>query len=90
VLDAFDELRVCTAYKINGTEQQEVPYQMETAKPAPVYKNFPGWKQDSSTIKDAANLPVNMSNYVSFINEYIGAPVQYISNGPGREQLIFL
>jgi adenylosuccinate synthase len=49
-----------------------------------------GWNTDSSQIKNAALLPKPMSTYISFINEYIGAPVKHVSNGPGREQIINL
>jgi len=90
VLDAFSELKVCTAYKINGEEKTEVPYQMSKLPIEPVYKSFAGWKTDSSKIKQAALLPLNMSTYIAFINEYAGAPVKYVSNGPDREQIISL
>lgn len=90
VLDAFAELKVCTSYKINSKEKNEVPFQMMRVKIEPLYKTFKGWNTDSSQIKDAAFLPEAMSTYISFINEYIGAPVKYVSNGPGREQIISL
>ena len=56
----------------------------------PVYKYFKGWNTDSSVIKDAALLPADMSTYIEFINNYTGAPVKYVSNGPGREQIIVI
>jgi adenylosuccinate synthase len=55
---------------------------------APLYKNFEGWNCDSGTIKDGKNLPAKMQHYIKFINQYIGAPVAYVSNGPQREQII--
>ena len=51
VLDAFNELQVCTAYQLNGKNTEEVPYQMTGINLAPVYKTFKGWKTDSSRIK---------------------------------------
>lgn len=90
VLDAFEELKTCIAYNIDGQEKTEIPYQMSSVSIEPVYKKFPGWKTDSSIIKDAALLPDDMSNYIAFINEYIGAKIKYVSNGPGREQIICL
>jgi adenylosuccinate synthase len=90
VLDTFEELRVCTAYKINNQETAEVPFRMEREKIEPVYKAFKGWNMDTSGIKDAAQLPSSMSGYIAYINDYIGAPVKYVSNGPGREQIISL
>ncbi len=88
VLDAFEELNVCTAYNINGEEKTEVPFQMAKLKIQPVYKAFTGWNMDTTAIKDAAHLPSSMSTYINFINDYIKAPVKYVSNGPGREQIV--
>jgi adenylosuccinate synthase len=90
VLDAFEELHVCTAYKVDGVLTNEVPFQISKVKIEPQYKTFKGWNCDSTVLKNAADLPADMSVYVNFINAYIGAPVKYVSNGPGREQLIVL
>ena len=90
VLDNFDELQVCTAYNIDGKETVEIPYQMLRLNIKPVYKSFAGWKTDSTGIKSAVDLPRTMQQYVDFINQYLGVEVQYISNGPGREQIISL
>ncbi len=54
----------------------------------PVYQSFTGWNTDTTAIQNAADLPPAMSTYIDFINSYIGAPVKYISNGPGREQIL--
>jgi adenylosuccinate synthase len=88
VLDAFNELQVCTDYKINGKEGREIPFQMDRQKPEPVYKAFAGWNIPSSAAKTYASLPDTMKTYVNFINEYLGVHVEYISNGPGRDQII--
>ncbi len=88
VLDAFEELKVCTSYKINGKSVKEVPFQMTRVAIEPELKSFKGWKTDISAIKKAADLPKAMNEYVAFINDYLGVKVAYISNGPGREQLI--
>jgi len=90
VLDSFEELNVCTSYKIDGTETEEVPFQLAKVQVEPQYKSFKGWHTDSTQIKDAANIPSEMSTYIDFINGYIGSPVKYVSNGPGREQIIHL
>lgn len=88
VLDSFDELNVCTSYKINGKESKEVPFQMTRVNIDPVYQQFPGWKTDISGIRSFADLPEKMKAYISFINAALGVTVQYISNGPGRDQII--
>ena len=90
VLDSFEDLNVCTAYKINGELTEEVPYQMSKVKIEPMYKGYKGWNTDTTKITDAASLPANMSTYIEFINQYINTPVKYVSNGPGREQIVTL
>jgi len=90
VLDSFEELKVCTAYNINGESIEEVPFQMTRVAIEPEYKTFAGWHADSTQINDAALLPANMSTYIEFINKYVGAPVKFVSNGPGRDQIITL
>ena len=88
VLDAFDELQVCTSYKINGKETKEIPFQMTHAAIEPHYQAFKGWNIDSTGIKDASGLPAEMAQYIQFINQTLGTEVKYISNGPGRDQII--
>ena len=56
----------------------------------PVYQQFPGWKMDSSALKDVQKLPEQMKSYISFINDHLSEKVHYISNGPGRDQIIKL
>jgi adenylosuccinate synthase len=88
VLDSFKELNVCTEYNINGQPTEKVPFQLMNSDIKPFYKAFEGWNCDSTTLKTGNNLPGEMQRYISFINQYIGAPVGYVSNGPQREQII--
>jgi adenylosuccinate synthase len=88
VLDSFEELKVCTAYRINGKETKEVPFQMSGVTIEPVLQAFPGWHTDTTQIKEAAALPQTIGNYINFINSEIGAPVKFVSNGPGRDQIV--
>jgi adenylosuccinate synthase len=88
VLDAFEELQVCTAYGIDGATTKEVPFQMSNIQIDPVLQSFKGWNMDTTQLKLASELPATMNTYVDFINSYIGAPVTYVSNGPGREQIV--
>ena len=88
VLDAFEELNVCETYRINGKDQAMVPYQMMKTKIDPQYKSFPGWQTDITKIKSFENLPLQMKEYIAHINQFLGVPVKYISNGPGRDQII--
>ena len=88
VLDAFKELKICTSYKINGKETTEIPFQMTHNTIEPQYKSFPGWNTESSAVKDPGALPDAMKSYISFINNNLSAKVHYISNGPGRDQIV--
>jgi adenylosuccinate synthase len=88
VLDAFPELKVCTEYSVNGEMTSEIPFQMNRVHIQPVLKSLPGWGTEITAIKQYEQLPVNMREYVRFINNYLGVKIAYISNGPGRDQLI--
>ena len=89
VLDSFEELKMCTSYNVDGTETKEVPFQLAKINAQPVYQNFKGWHENPSVkINTSAALPTTMKDYINFINEYTGAPIKYISNGPEREQII--
>lgn len=88
VLDIFEELKAATTYQVEGKETKEVPFQMDRVKIEPVYESFKGWHTDITQIKESSNLPKEMKDYIEFINNYIAAPVSYISNGPDRDQII--
>lgn len=90
VLDSFKELKCCTSYIVNGEEKKEVPFQMSKVKVEPVYESHEGWNINSTSIKEASALPEKMNQYISFINDYAGSPVKYVSNGPGRDQIVKL
>ena len=88
VLDGFEELKICTAYKVGGETTSEIPFQMNRLQIEPVLESLPGWKSDVTSLKKYDNLPEKMKEYVQFINKYLGVEIAYISNGPGRDQLI--
>ncbi len=88
VLDAFEELSICTSYSINGKKTSEIPFQMMHSSIEPHYETFPGWKTESSKIRNGEALPAEMQSYIDFINKNLSARVHYISNGPGRDQII--
>lgn len=88
VLDEFENLEVCTAYELNGAIVDKMPLHLETDPYIPLYKSFVGWNTDTTAIKTFEELPEKMKNYISYINEYLGTNVHYISNGPGRDQII--
>ena len=88
ILDSLEELKVCNSYSINGDEKNYVPFQMNKVDIVPTYKSFAGWQQDITAITEFSALPSEMKQYINYLNEFLGVPVKYISNGPGRDQLI--
>lgn len=88
VLDAFEELKVCTAYKVNGAQTEEIPFQMTHAPIEPIYRSLKGWNSESSQMKSASEFSTEMRDYIAFINAALGVPITYVSNGPGRDQLV--
>ncbi len=88
ILDELAELKVCNGYKINGEAINYVPFQMNRVNIEPVYKSFAGWQKDITAISDFKELPAEMKTYINYLNEFLGVPVRYISNGPGRDQLV--
>jgi hypothetical protein len=89
VLGYLDEIPVCTAYEIDGKETTEFPVTHELAKAKPVYTMLPGWKCDIRGIRKYEDLPENCRNYIEFIEERIGFPITMVSNGPGRDDIIY-
>lgn len=88
VLDSFTELEVCTAYNVNGKETKQIPFEISKVKIDPVYKAFSGWSKPITDCKTWADFPEQMNEYLAFINNYLGVEVKYVSNGPGRDQII--
>lgn len=88
VLDSFKTLQVCTDYRIDGKNTQQVPFQMNKLNIDPVYKSFKGWSRSVSSCSNWQDLPEEMNDYLAFIHAYLGVPVKYVSNGPGRDQII--
>jgi adenylosuccinate synthase len=88
ILDGLDTLQVCNGYKVKGEEQNYIPFQMNRLNIEPVYKSFEGWKKDISGVKTYADMPTQMNTYINYLNDFIKAPIKYISNGPGRDQLV--
>jgi len=88
VLDAFENLNICTSYKVNGKETKQIPFQMTHCKIEPVYESLKGWKQETSQMREMTLLPDEMKSYIEFINNNLRAKVCYISNGPGRDQIV--
>lgn len=89
VLDDFDTIKACTAYRVNGQKTTDFPYDIESGI-EPVYKEFPGWKTNMADIKNAEEFPEAFKNYINFLEAELNVPITIISLGPDRTQTIDL
>ncbi len=89
VLGYLDEIPVCVGYEVDGTVTNEFPVTPVLEKAKPVLQSLPGWKADIRGIRRYEDLPENCRKYVEFIEEQIGYPITMVSNGPGREDIIY-
>ena len=89
VLGYLDEIPVCVAYDIDGEVTTEFPVTHVLKRAKPVWKKLPGWKCEIRGIKKYEDLPENCRNYIEFIEQQIGYPITMVSNGPGRDDIIY-
>ncbi len=89
VLGYLDEIPVCVAYEVDGKETKEFPVTYKLNEAKPVLKKMPGWKTDIRGIRKYEELPENCRKYIEFIEKEIGYPITIISNGPGRDDIIY-
>lgn len=89
VLGYLDEIPVCVAYEIDGEITTDFPVTGRLAKARPVLEKLPGWKCDIRGIRKYEELPENCRRYIEFVESRIGYPVTMVSNGPGREDIIY-
>ena len=89
VLGYLDEIPVCIGYEIDGKVTTDFPTTAILKKAKPVYEILPGWKSDIRGIKKYEDLPENCRNYIEFVERHIGYPITMVSNGPGRDDIIY-
>ncbi|HIX59425.1 MAG TPA: adenylosuccinate synthase [Candidatus Blautia gallistercoris] len=89
VLGYLDEIPVCVGYEIDGEVTTDFPVTWKLEKAKPVYEVLPGWKTDIRGIRKYEDLPENCRKYIEFVEEKIGFPITMISNGPGRNDIIY-
>ena len=87
VLDGFDTIKACTAYKVNGELTRDFPYNIEQGI-EPVYEELPGWKTDMTKFTSEDQFPQAFKNYIQFLEKELETPIAIISIGPDRDQTI--
>lgn len=88
VLSGFDTLNICTSYQYKGTNIDHLPYNIEEENVQPVFVTKKGWKQDLTGLTSYEELPVELKEYIEFIEQYVGVPIKVVSVGPDRKQTI--
>ena len=88
VLDSFADLNAATAYRYGGKDTDELPFDIAEIRVEPVYKPFKGWNVSLDGITKFDDLPTELQQYVSFLEDYLATPASMISTGPEREKLI--
>lgn len=89
VLGYLDEIPVCVGYDVDGEVSTDFPVTWKLEKAKPVLETLPGWKCDIRGIKNYEELPENCRNYIEFVEKHIGYPITMVSNGPGRDDIIY-
>ncbi len=89
VLGYLEEIPVCVGYEIQGEVTKEFPVTAKLQKAKPVFEVLPGWKCEIRGIRKYEDLPENCRRYIEFIEGQIGYPITMVSNGPGREDIIY-
>ena len=91
VLDGFEEIKICTAYRLNGELLDAPPLDAHSwADLEPVYESFPGWTESSRGATSLDQLPANAQSYLQAMEELCGAPVHIVSTGPDRSESIII
>ncbi len=90
VLDGLPELKICTGYRIRGEVSARVPDTCDMALAEPVYETWPGWQEPTREARTWDDLPKAARAYLHRMAELAGVPIQYISVGPERDQLIVM
>jgi adenylosuccinate synthase len=88
VLDTFETIKACVAYRIDGEEVAEFPYEIADMAVEPVWVELPGWQTDMTLMKDENEFPEEFNAYLTFLEEELDVPIQIVSVGPDRAQTI--
>ena len=86
VLDSFESIKACVAYRKNGQTLTDFPYSLDGVEP--VYETLSGWNTDMTRMTSEAEFPQAFRDYVAFIEQQLDTPIRFISIGPDREQTI--
>lgn len=87
VLDTFETIKACVAYKVDGVEITDFPFEVSD-NIEPIYVEMPGWKTDMTKMQNEAEFPKEFNDYVKFLEKELEIPIRIISVGPDRDQTV--
>ncbi|HZK69499.1 MAG TPA: adenylosuccinate synthase [Paludibacter sp.] len=87
VMDTFETIKACVAYKIDGQEVEQFPYDLNDGA-EPVYVELPGWKTNMTKMQNEDEFPEEFNAYISFLEAELEVPIKIVSVGPDRAQTI--
>ena len=88
ILNGMDMIQVCTGYEIDGEIRDIASLDLQRVNSKPVFKDFNGWNKNFSDILDETSFPLELKQFIDFLESQLGVPVKYISTGPKREQVV--
>ncbi len=87
VLNTFETIKIAVAYKVDGVITEEFPFSVE-GEIEPIYKEFKGWNCDICSVRKYEDFPVELKEYIEYIEQSTGVPIKIVSVGPDREETI--
>jgi adenylosuccinate synthase len=89
VLNIFDEIQVCTAYQMpDGTITDQIPFEITDIKVIPIYETLKGWHCSLEGMRKFEELPIELTQYIAFLENHLDLPINFISTGPDREACV--
>ena len=89
VLNGLDTIRICVGYRMGGKQIDYFPFEAAGEPIEPVYRDFKGWQTDISSCRTYDSLPAELKDYIAFIEQQTGVPVDIVSVGPDRDATIY-
>ena len=88
VLDGFETIKACTAYKIDGVVTDQFPFDIKDENIEPIYNELKGWNTDMTSMKSTEEFPAEFKAYIDFLESELNVPICIVSVGPDRSQTI--
>jgi len=88
ILSIFDKIKICTHYEIEGEKITEFPYDVNDLDVKPIYIEMNGWKKDLTALSQYSDAPIELKNYVEYLEKELNVPISLVSVGPDRKQTL--